>query len=173
MKFNSQICTTREQSERLLALGLRKETADMVWRYSNTVKGKDYYDPEAQPYDCPEQKSRWIESCEKADYLSHWFKPDGTPMTVEEVYEAVWGKDIPAWSLHRLWELLGKIKKYEGEDELLYPRISLEEDDVIVVSPKSLWSRRNFCSPKGAYENIINCFEELIEEGYFNKEYLV
>ena len=29
MKFNSQICTTREQSERLLALGLKKETADM------------------------------------------------------------------------------------------------------------------------------------------------
>ena len=26
--FNSQICTTREQSERLLALGLNKETAD-------------------------------------------------------------------------------------------------------------------------------------------------
>ena len=30
-KFNSQICTTREQSERLLALGLKKETADMEW----------------------------------------------------------------------------------------------------------------------------------------------
>jgi hypothetical protein len=29
MKFNSQICTTKEQSERLLALGLKKETADM------------------------------------------------------------------------------------------------------------------------------------------------
>lgn len=28
-KFNSQICTTKEQSERLLALGLRRETADM------------------------------------------------------------------------------------------------------------------------------------------------
>ena len=28
-KFNSQICTTREQSEMLLSLGLRKETADM------------------------------------------------------------------------------------------------------------------------------------------------
>ena len=27
--FNSQICTTREQSEHLLALGLKKETADM------------------------------------------------------------------------------------------------------------------------------------------------
>ena len=30
-KFNSQICTTREQSERLLALGLKKETADMIY----------------------------------------------------------------------------------------------------------------------------------------------
>lgn len=29
MKFNSQICTTKEQSERLLALGLKRETADM------------------------------------------------------------------------------------------------------------------------------------------------
>ena len=28
-EFNSQICTTREQSERLLELGLKKETADM------------------------------------------------------------------------------------------------------------------------------------------------
>lgn len=27
--FNSQICTTKEQSERLLALGLKKQTADM------------------------------------------------------------------------------------------------------------------------------------------------
>ena len=29
INLNSQICTTREQSERLLALGVRKETADM------------------------------------------------------------------------------------------------------------------------------------------------
>lgn len=29
MKFNSAICTSREQSERLIALGLSTETADM------------------------------------------------------------------------------------------------------------------------------------------------
>lgn len=29
--FNSQVCTSREQSERLLALGLKKKTADCVW----------------------------------------------------------------------------------------------------------------------------------------------
>lgn len=30
LKFNSAICTSRDQSERLLALGLKKETADMT-----------------------------------------------------------------------------------------------------------------------------------------------
>lgn len=30
-EFKSQICTSIEQSKRLLELGLKKETADMVW----------------------------------------------------------------------------------------------------------------------------------------------
>ena len=38
-EFNSQICTSREQSERLLALGLKKETADM--RYDCIVRMSD------------------------------------------------------------------------------------------------------------------------------------
>ena len=37
MNFTSQICTTKEQSERLLALGLKKETADIVIRPDNTL----------------------------------------------------------------------------------------------------------------------------------------
>ena len=41
MEFNSQICTTREQSERLLALGLKNETADCCHR-NNSFDGKPY-----------------------------------------------------------------------------------------------------------------------------------
>jgi hypothetical protein len=40
-EFNSQICTTREQSERLLSLGLKKETADMVLVPSSRHDGSD------------------------------------------------------------------------------------------------------------------------------------
>lgn len=43
MKFNSQICTTREQSERLLALGLKKETADMIHCLKETAYIKDWF----------------------------------------------------------------------------------------------------------------------------------
>ena len=39
-KFNSQICTTTEQSERLLALGLKKETAD-CGLYFSELRGED------------------------------------------------------------------------------------------------------------------------------------
>jgi hypothetical protein len=38
--FKSQICTSREQSERLLALGLKKETADCHW--ANFALFEDY-----------------------------------------------------------------------------------------------------------------------------------
>ena len=39
--FNSQICTTREQSERLLALGLKKETADCYyWQETEPMYGE-------------------------------------------------------------------------------------------------------------------------------------
>ena len=36
--FNSQVCTSREQSERLLALGLKEETADCYWFYCDIAK---------------------------------------------------------------------------------------------------------------------------------------
>ena len=137
--FNSQICTTKEQSERLLTLGLKKETADMF--YAAIHNGTKIVGYRISP-----------------GYNDEHFE--------------IFTDDIPAWSLHRLWELLGKIKKYEGEDGLLYPRISLVEEDVTFDCPASIRATRNFCSPKGVYENIIDCIELLIKEGYFNKEYL-
>lgn len=45
MNFKSQICTTKEQSKRLLVLGLKKETADMkLIPYSSESISIDYND---------------------------------------------------------------------------------------------------------------------------------
>ena len=41
--FKSSVCTSREQSERLLALGLKKETADMFYAYYKDRMGYDWY----------------------------------------------------------------------------------------------------------------------------------
>ena len=43
-EFKSQICTTREQSEKLLAAGLKKETADCALHYDFVgMDGEVYY----------------------------------------------------------------------------------------------------------------------------------
>ena len=77
--FNSQVCTDVNQSRRLLKLGLKKETADMVYEphYVNGVL-KDYFKPK-------------ILDKRVLEYM----------LTDEGFYEY-----IPAWSLHRLIEIL-------------------------------------------------------------------
>ena len=46
--FNSQICTTRQQSERLLALGLKKETADMAHQSVGATQFNVWYKAEIE-----------------------------------------------------------------------------------------------------------------------------
>ena len=122
MKFTSQICTTKEQSERLLALGLNTETADM-----------------------------------------------GLIGNIPIVLATTWANadplfDIPAWSLHRLIEMMPTI---------VNPVRNL------FVSNKSVEYQLSegrtthiFISENNVYDNVINCIDWLIKEGYFNKEYL-
>ena len=124
--FNSQICTTREQSERLLALSLKKETADMCWTKMAAIRGT-FYVPELAPTN-----------------MVSW-------------------RHTPAWSLHRLIEMLKN------------SRITIsfiEKDTAIIVERYGVF--QNVCEIwDNTYENICDAIEWLIKEGYFNKEYLV
>ena len=67
MEFKSQVCTTKEQSYKLLQLGLKESTADCHWFYHLPTE-------------------RW--------------------QIVARPYGG-YGTYLPAWSLHRLIELLG------------------------------------------------------------------
>ena len=72
--FNSQICTTREQSERLLALGIKKETADMTIH----IKNDDGWYVTAEPFYEWEDDMNTIPNLEETEPI------------------------LPAWSLGRL-----------------------------------------------------------------------
>ena len=77
MKFNSQICTTKEQSERLLALGLKKETADCAL----FLNGNNEF----------EQLSKFGNWERRADMLPAWSLHRllclyGADYTIKEVY---------------------------------------------------------------------------------------
>ena len=133
-EFNSQICTSREQSERLLALGLKKETADM------TIVGK---------------------------YMG---TDDDGAMVFEDVptaYPPMLRKDIPAWSLHRLIEMMPTLIGWRDKQYWLDVN-----NDGVCYSTSMSYALVEFIADN-LYDNIIFCIEWLIKEGYFNKEYLV
>lgn len=116
LKFNSSVCTTREQSERLLALGLKKETADCVIMYYDGwhIGEAEHFDFDKDPVD-------------------------------------------PAWSLHRLIEMLNNTQ-FGMTIGIYRDKVTFAEDLFEVYD--------------NTYDNLISVIEWLIKVGYFNKEYL-
>lgn len=147
MEFNSQICTSRSQSERLLALGLKKETADMSYQ----VK---FFGPFPQHLiDCT------------PSLLTH-------PPIDDERF-------IPAWSLHRLIEMI--------PDKIAYPTIY--DSAPLHISKNSMYYLHRFFDKYGdedfstvgdneaigshnVYDYAVSVIGFLVKEGHFNKEYL-
>ena len=137
--FNSQICTDKNQSERLLALGLKKETADMHWRL------QPYYNDEG--FDCGLE---W--SCNIGTFLQ------------ENACELFFDY-IPAWSLHRLIEM---IPENVSDDWL---GVSFDEISYYHGEGKDMIGWKYY-KAGNLYDCIIECYEWLIENGSFKKEYL-
>ena len=143
MKFNSQICTTREQSERLLALGLKKETADMCYK----VTTHDW-----RGHEIPEKDKHYS--------LCSWYDKLDIVCGFEQV------KTIPAWSLHRLIEMC---PDYIEEN---YFGVSAVDVSYYFGLCEGCIGYKFVREGGNLFDNIIDCIEWLIKEGYFNKEYL-
>lgn len=117
MEFKSQICTTKEQSNRLLELGLKPETADCFLEYIGLN-----------------------------NYANRVWNPT---MIVNNFRTPDYSKDIPAWSLHRLMEIVMKGDKLGCITHNIH--------------------QRNVSS---YYELVITSIEHLIKIDEFNKDYL-
>ena len=163
LNFKSQICTTREQSERLLALGLKKETADC------------YYWQETEPM-YGEAVGIWhLETLDSKDNQEHFEYLDenfGVCLYDDEEHYF-----IPAWSLGRLIEMLPSpipisedLPTFNHYAYLNLSKVSVDyswedydgEDRVLA----SFYGN-------GFLAAVVDATEWLIKEGHFYKEYLV
>ncbi len=162
MEFKSQIATTREQSERMLALGIKPETADMVYHYTKSRVKSLEWELQAKPptlrgkFWTPERIAKL-----KMPFHKH---TDGTAMTGEEVFDSLWGRDIPAWSLSRLLEMMPLFFRKVIHIQIIPPVVSYWD--------AGLREFARVYDSSDIYENIISMIAWLISNGYFNTEYL-
>lgn len=166
MELKSQIATTREQSKRLLELGLKPETADMVYHYTKSRMTALEWELETH---APTLRGEFWTHERIARLKSSFHKrPDGTPMTGEEIFDILWGKDIPAWSLSRLLEILPVFIDSKRPDCVL--GLYKEADGSYTVS----YSGIKYAKSMSPIENCVLMIENLIEvkNENFNKEYL-
>lgn len=98
----TQIATTREQSEKLQELGISIDTADMSWHFTNMRTESLQWELKTVPLVTKENFFGKIEKL-AGSFYKH---ADGSPMTGEEVFDKIWGKDLPAWSLGALIRIL-------------------------------------------------------------------
>jgi hypothetical protein len=156
--LNSQICTTREQSEHLLALGLKKETADMCYRYVNTVKGEKKYELIVEAAWSQEVIDEYVRFGTKIGLFDNLVHPCGKPVTPLEARADVTKNDIPAWSLGRLFALVNGVD-WRAEIAVKDERYGIH------YGYETRWY-------DDIFEAAIAWIEDDIKEGYFNKEYL-
>ena len=100
LNFKSQICTSREQSERLLALGLKKETADCTLR---KVSSKVYV-IEAMPF------CEYVDGIAE-DYIGDSYIPAWSLHRLIELAYGNWKEDIAPIYLGNSYDMLiGRIE---------------------------------------------------------------
>lgn len=139
-KFNSQICTTMEQSKRLLALGVKADTADMMWSAITRLRGRMLYD------------LMWT--------ISPYYNPHKSSILRDDEDQEF----IPAWSLSRLLVLMPKSVPSSVEGVAAVFGINKRHDGGYVAGyPFATEAEGN------VFDAIIRIVEWLVNEGYWEE----
>ena len=110
MKFNSQIATSRSQSEHLLALGLKKETADMVHYRSSSIQNWGIF---AKPWRGDYEGSQWYYPAWSLGRLMEML-PNPIPISEDlPTFHHYAYIDLSKESVYYYWE------DYDGKDRTL------------------------------------------------------
>lgn len=165
--MTTQICTTLEQSNRLLRAGVNPQTADMTYHHKNSRVPALEWELRCTP---PVLRATSKMNIDRLVSPLHK-NPDGTLMTGEEVFDKIWGKDIPAWSLSTLLGMMPRrIDKYIlslNRFELgWYVAYKTDKEGTV---PESLHEE---CYDGTLFDVVIRMIEWLIKNGHFDKKWL-
>lgn len=163
--MTTQICTTLEQSNRLLRAGVRPETADMTYHHKNSRVPALEWELRCTPPVLRATSKMNIDRLVSPRYKNI----DGTLMTGEEVFDKIWGKDIPAWSLSKLIEMMPV--SIEHKFYVFYIFLLKSEMGYIVKYLCGSHLAIQF-HHESIFDAMIDMIEWLIKNGHFDKKWL-
>lgn len=92
-------------------------------------------------------------------------------MTGEEVFDRLWGKDVPAWSLSRLLEILPPLIPQQDNHPDLDLEISVDNVFWFIRYIELGYDCKHEVMKENIFDAVINMIDWLIANGHFNKEY--
>lgn len=156
----NQICTTKEQSYRLLEAGVRPDTADMVLLYvddeSNIAPWEDIR---------KDEKGKFFYNV----YGETYTLTETILLRDSQYYDRSYQDDCPAWSLSYLIGMMPDQIEYEGYNYYLFilPR---DKEFTIKYSAGSNLAQ-SYCR-ESLFDAIAEMIEWLIKEGCLDKKFL-
>ena len=166
--MNTQICTNKEQSARLLEAGLRPETADMVILYIDNEcnvagwkdirkddKGQLYYDVYGETY-----------------ILRKEILPVDNPY-----YDHSYQNDCPAWSLSKLIDMMPKSYQDDIDGMLYYlsgnfVELMYASDWIKDGEGDNTYNCAKSFDKENLMDNVVDAIEWLIKRGHLNNKFL-
>lgn len=166
--MNTQICTNKEQSARLLEAGVRPETADMVILYIDNEcnvagwkdirkddKGQLYYDVYGETY-----------------ILRKEILPVDNPY-----YDHSYQNDCPAWSLSKLIDMMPKSYQDDIDGMVYYlsgnfVELMYASDWIKDGEGDNTYNCAKSFDKENLMDNVVDAIEWLIKRGHLNNKFL-
>ena len=140
-----------------------------MYQYNNRRVETLEWDPHNKP---PTSRGKFWTPERIAKLKSPFHKhPDGTLMTGEEIFDRLWGKDIPAWSLDRLLEIMPKSITQSNRPNADF---AMNSDGTLwFISYEEIgYDVKHQEMRSSSFDAIISMIEWIIDNNHLNKEYL-
>lgn len=166
--MNTQICTNKEQSARLLEAGVRPETADMVLLYvddeSNIAPWEDIR---------KDEKGKFFYNV----YGETYTLTETILLRDSQYYDRSYQDDCPAWSLSKLIDMMPKSYQDDIDGMVYYlsgnfVELMYASDWIKDGEGDNTYNCAKSFDKENLMDNVVDAIEWLIKRGHLNKKFL-
>jgi len=161
--MEQRICTSREQSQQLMKIGINPHTADMTWHHTHSrAKTLEWELKPFKPHFFEGEAIKMYEKIAKVSdtFVQRFLGKEPEQISAKEQFDRLYGQDIPAWSLTALMDELPQMVVFDDESEAEFV-FSKESDTQYWLGYRSTYTTE-ICIETNIHEYLIDACVELL-----------